>query len=257
MFTPESKQDRLVRVATYFSDPELRNIITQGVSNKQPAQMTNYDVHAGLEEGVWSYNLLRFITNQTNDATLRATIVSRYINAIKNLQSRKYFFWPIDAPGNDWAPIWIRLIDRLRQSARKIEDIPAAAQEKIEEVYKTYKAEADQRRAKHVKTDGMFLQIFSALPYQALRERIVHPVTKEITPKHCDRYLLEIQNRQERLALIRTYFEALCTNKAIPLATQLVAYFEKHVKEYSNEYQGEIPREVHELATACIQRFKS
>src|SRR5216684_8124706 len=104
MFDPniynlDTIQTRLDRAQKYVPDAEVRDIMTGGVSKKSKELINTMDVHNGLEEGVWSYQLLRYVTDKTNvDETKQVDLISRYIQAIKVLenQPKKFFTWSVD-----------------------------------------------------------------------------------------------------------------------------------------------------------------
>jgi hypothetical protein len=261
MFTQETIQARLDRAAAYFPDPELRRVITAGVSDKTARELTNLDAHTGLEEGVWSYHLLRYVTNQTVDSAKQSMLLSNYIASVKTLQTRSQFFWSVDGPGNPWAPIWVRLVDRLRHTVHSDDQIksrlsPEAALA-INEVYMSFKEAVDERRAKHAKIDAEFAQIFQDAKYREVSECVRQPVTREVTPKHCAKMLFEIQNPEKRLSLIRAYFEALNAHREVPLTAQLVKKYRENMTHFSADYTGILPRDVVEVSEASLRCFES
>lgn len=129
-----SPSDPFHKVFSYFpDDPELCNAITAGVSKKESSQVTEVDALTGLNEGFWAENLLRYVKDHTETESGDHSLVSRYIDAIRKLQSRPT---EASAPSD---PIWYRLGNTLKTALEKTADLPKkeALLSKVNELFKT------------------------------------------------------------------------------------------------------------------------
>ena len=253
MFNPETINSRLYRISEYFQDPSLRSIITDGAAALDPESITNHKVHNGLEEGTWSYNLLRHV-----QVTKDVSCLDNYIAVIHELSKRTQWpkGWSVDSPNNDWAPIYVRLVDKLKQTIDKKPELATTEiTHKIDQVYQVFKAGADERRAKHEKIDQDFAKLFGAAEFAKVRTQILQPVTGEVTAKHCGQRLLEITDPAKRARYIRLYFSALTSQPTVPLAKKLAEYFPKHVEKYSKDFAGEIDKNDAELIANLYETF--
>ncbi len=239
-------QSRLHRIESYFSDPQLRSIITCGVSDMDPAKISNKDVYRGLEEGTWSRNLLRWVTNRTNTDARKSTILREYITAFSALEHRtEWGKWNVDSAKNEHAPIWVRLVDKLQRSIAKMnialstEDEQAVAE--VYQRYKDVKHGVDERRQKHEAFNRDFNIIFADAVYDPLVKVIVPEEYGEISPKHPHHFILEVRDQALRERFMTLYYQALTAKATMPFAKTLADYCVKFMPKYSNTYVGEAP----------------
>lgn len=240
MFNPETINSRLYRISEYFQDPTLRSIITDDATALDPKNITNHEVHNGLEEGTWSYNLLRHV-----QVTKDVSCLDNYIAVIHELAKRTEWpkGWSVDSANNSWAPIYVRLVDKLRQAASKKPELTTdEITSKIDLIYQEFKVGVDERRAKHDGIDKDFAKLFDAPEFAKVRAQILQPVTGEVTAKHCGLRLLEITDPAKRARYIRLYFSALTSKPEVPLAKKLANHFPQHIEQYSKEFVGEIDK---------------
>lgn len=261
-FNLDTINSRIQRVQNYFPDLEIQYIITNGVVAMDPREIRNEHVHKGLEEGTWSINLLRWVSDETNTSPKKATALREYIEAFTALEKRdQWGQWEVDSANNDWASIWVRLVDKLRVTIDKNGYVlPAEDAAKVADVYALYqnvKHGIDPRREKQNKIDAEFDIIFAGDQYKEVREAVLQPVTLQVTPKHCFQLLLEIPDTTKRETFIKLYFEALTTNCKVPLAKKLADYCPKHIEKYSKEFIGEAPEGDALLVSSCMEVFKA
>jgi len=248
-------RDRQDRVVDFFPDPQLRSVITGGVSAMDSRDMSNWAVHRGLEEGTWSINLI----NNPD----RSRYIQQYVQCVTALERQTEWRWKVDGPNNPYAPVWVRLIDKLRQTILKNPECPISPEDTacIEVAYQRYKSVPygiDDRRQKHEQFDKDFEEIFAGDEFANLREAIRQPITRQVTVKHCGLLLLEIQDPEERTRFIHLYYEALIAHANHPFAKKLADYFLKHIgDEYAKTFIGKTPKEVHELVTRCDACFRA
>jgi hypothetical protein len=260
MYQTEIKQQQIDRIEMYFSDHNLRAIITSGASKKCASKVTDREVHSAFEESSWSYHLLRHITHKNKNITTKQQndLLDSYIAAIKQLTTSQNFFCNHDTRGNKRYPLWIRLIDGLNQQSTNHKIAPKLSseqKEKINNLYNAFKVEVDKRKKKRAIVSTEFNQIFSEKKYKEVREAIKMPCSNEIIPKHCGKLLLEIPNKARKARCITHFFEALSAHANVPLATKLVNYYVKSTEEYSRNHTNALSKKVLDLGAIGIQRF--
>src|SRR5262249_50807335 len=150
-------------------------------------------------------------TDETLLPERRMQMLSRYIRAINTLAERPpewFGSWQVvDHNIAQCPPVWVRLVFRLQHYANTKDEfrgkLTADLQQKVDEVYNQYKSMdkgVAERRREQEQIDTQFQQIFASDP--EVRETVLQPVTREVTPKHCARFLLEIKDSVRREELI-------------------------------------------------------
>ena len=150
-------QERLNRVALYFPNPEVRAVITNGVGGKKASEISDKEVRTGLEESVWGYNLMRYITKESIPHLEHSSILEAYIDQllkIREFPADKHFYKGVDSGGKSsegelFPAIDGRLADRLVLLAKGTPSLDQSCKEKIQELYSCYQGDIDSRRERH------------------------------------------------------------------------------------------------------------
>jgi hypothetical protein len=244
---------RLDRISRYFPDEKLRSVISAGVCGKDVKQISNADVHSGLEEAVWSFHLVRYITDESIGEESKTKMLSSYISSINGLVSKpkKFFTWGVD---HNNPPIWVRLVDRLEHDA-SVSKVSGGLKSQIDGVYSMYAQAIEARRSEYEGKMKDFNCIFPESTCGELRPRILREETGKLSPKKCGKLLLEIADVETKTKLLSTYFDSLKEHHELALAKKLIKWFEKHLKGYSDQFQGELLPEVRELCEKNIKEF--
>lgn len=264
MFNNNTISTRLHRAQAYMGDSELCSVVTNGVSQKPASSIVNpQDVHVGLEEGVWSYHLLCYLTDETRDLGARKGMLEKYIAAINTLstQPSTFFVWSVDNNDNSWAPVWVRLVDRLRYFAEtkpKFAGLHSELRAKVEEVYTLYKDGAkgvDARLQKHAQVDKDFALLFADPSSAELLPIIRQPVTGEVTEKHCVKFILEMPDSEKRKQMMTLYLNTLCQNNTLEIAAKLMKHVKKDVSKFSEKYTDQLPADLLQIVSDGIAAF--
>ncbi len=263
VYNLQTIQSRLQRMEDYIKSPRLRSILSGGVTEMDPKEIGNKEVHCGLEEGTWCYNLLKYVCDRTNNDAYKLEAIREYIEAFTALEAKKEWgTWEVDSANNDWAPIWVRLVDKLRQALAKNPEYKLSNEDNarvtaVYEKYRTVKHGVDDRRVKHDAMDRDFETILAGDRYAKVRDAVRHPVTKEVTPKHLGMHLLETEDVAVRHEYITLYYEALTARADLAFAKKLADYFMKHIgKQYAETYVGDVPAEDANLVKRLDATFR-
>ncbi len=246
-------QSRLQRIEDYFRDPELRTIITGGVSDMKPEDIRNKDVHRGLEEGSWPRNLLQ---------SGRVDVLNRFVTAITALEQRtEWGNWGVDSDKNAHAPIWVRLVDKLNQAILKMPAVVLSSDDaqSVTELYKRYenvKHGIKERREKHEGVERDFKVIFADEKYDELVKIIVPDAYGEVSPKHLHKFILEVKDQILRERFMTLYYEALTAHAKMGFAKKLADYFVNFMPNYGKTFVGEAPKSDLQLVSAYNAIFR-
>lgn len=262
-----SKYDRMEK---YFGgDAELLAVLTKGESRKvrtgQAAQeafssLTDpYTFHTTMDEGAWSWNLVMHLKDEKRPLDQRISMLTSFLTRIRDLetQPKQFFASSVDHAGNTWAPLWVRLIDRLEALSKRL---PSRAQELIQEAYRKYndgEKGISARRSEHGIQMAQFDTIFTGDQFKALRERLIRPETGLFSLSRAGSFVLETPEFEKRLEFLKQYFTALQAQPGLELSQVLVQHMEKHLREYLKWYQREIPPEVRAICAQGIGAFRS
>lgn len=246
-------KSRLQRIEDYFPDPELRKIITGGVSEMKPEDIRNKDVHRGLEEGSWPRNLLQ---------SGRVDALNRFITAFTALEQRiEWGNWGVDSDKNAHAPIWVRLADKLNQALLKMPAVVLSSDDaqSVTELYLCYENVKDgikERRQKHEGFERDFKVIFADEKYAELVKVIVPDAYGEVSPKHLHQFILEVKDQILRERFMTLYYEALTAHAKMGFAKKLADYFVNFMPKYEKTFEGKAPESDRQIVQAYDAIFR-